>query len=71
MDLCSADPGFDVDLYLTTDLKTLTAVWMGYITVNKAKTDEKLIVTGNRQLGADMGKWLGLSVFAKGERRVA
>src|ERR1700749_3730450 len=30
VDLCSVDPGFDVDLYLTTDLHTMTRIWMGY-----------------------------------------
>ena len=30
VDLCSVDPGFDVDLYLSTDLRTMTEIWMGY-----------------------------------------
>ena len=70
-DLCSVDPGFDVDLYLTTDLKTMTAVWMGYTTVKRAKADDRLVTTGNRALAADLQTWLGLSVFAKGDRAVA
>ena len=32
VDLCSIDPGFDVDLYVATDLRTMTAIWMGYDT---------------------------------------
>jgi DNA-binding HxlR family transcriptional regulator len=28
VDLCSVDPGFDVDLYLVTDLRTMTQIWM-------------------------------------------
>lgn len=35
-DLCSVDPGFEVDLYITTDLRTMTEVWMGYGAVNRA-----------------------------------
>lgn len=31
IDLCSVDPGFDVDLYVSTDLRTMTAIWMGPI----------------------------------------
>ena len=33
VDLCSVDPGFDVDLYVSTDLRTMTAIWMGLDTV--------------------------------------
>src|SRR5690242_10838527 len=39
VDLCSVDPGFDVDLYISTDLRTMTQVWMGYITLAQAKQD--------------------------------
>jgi DNA-binding HxlR family transcriptional regulator len=71
IDLCSVDPGFDVDLYLVTNLRTMTEIWMGYATVARAKKDESLVVTGNRQLEADLQTWLGLSPFAKGEKLVA
>ena len=27
-DLCGTDPGFEVDLYVETDLRTMTAIWM-------------------------------------------
>ena len=37
VDLCSVDPGFDVDLYLSTDLRTMTEIWMGYTTIERAK----------------------------------
>ena len=41
VDLCWADPGFEVDLYVSTDLRTMTAIWMGLTTVAKesAKID--------------------------------
>ena len=42
VDLCSVDPGFDVDLYVVTDLRTMTEIWMGYTTVARAKADERL-----------------------------
>ena len=70
-DLCSVDPGFDVDLYLTTDLRTMTRIWMGYITIARAKEQELLIITGSKQLEADLGSWLLLSSFAKVEKLVA
>src|SRR4051794_8044421 len=41
VDLCSVDPGWDVDLYLSTDLRTLTEIWMGYTAVSRAKDQGK------------------------------
>lgn len=64
VDLCSVDPGFDVDLYVTVDLRTMTAIWMGLTTVGDALAKEKLTLTGDRQLAKDMQSWLGLSPFA-------
>ena len=70
-DLCSVDPGFDVDLYLTTDLRTMTEVWMGYTPVSRAKREDRLIVTGNRHLETSLETWLGASRFAKMDKCVA
>jgi DNA-binding HxlR family transcriptional regulator len=71
VDLCSVDPGFDIDLYLATDLRTMTEVWMGYISIDRAKRDGKLTMTGDRQLQADFKSWFLLSTFAKAEKLVA
>jgi DNA-binding HxlR family transcriptional regulator len=70
VDLCSIDPGFDVDLYVSVDLRTMTAIWMGLDTVRASVANRRMILTGNRQLAAAMQTWLGLSPFAK-ERKLA
>ncbi len=71
VDLCSVDPGFDVDLFLSTDLRTMTEIWMGYVTVARAKEQRRLVLTGDRQLEAAVGNWLKLSPFAKIDKLVA
>ena len=71
VDLCSVDPGFDVDLYLTTDLRTMTEIWMGYSSFAKAQDSGRLTVTGSPQLRSDLQVWLKLSRFAKVHRMVA
>ncbi|MPZ08691.1 MAG: transcriptional regulator [Kiloniellaceae bacterium] len=71
VDLCSVDPGFEVDLYVATDLRTMTEIWMGYQTVARAKDDGKLLLTGSRKLEAALQTWLGLSPFAKEKKLVA
>ncbi|WP_129790961.1 helix-turn-helix domain-containing protein [Sphingosinicella sp. CPCC 101087] len=64
-DLCLVDPGFDVDLYVATDLRTMTAIWMGADTVRQALADRRLLLTGDPALAASMQEWLGLSPFAR------
>jgi DNA-binding HxlR family transcriptional regulator len=71
VDLCSVDPGFEVDLYLSTDLRTMTEIWMGYTTLTRAKEDGKLFISGDRQLETTMKSWFSLSRFAKVDRMVA
>ena len=70
VDLCSVDPGFDVDLYVSVDLRTMTAIWMGLDTVRAAVASRRMMLTGSRELAAAMQTWLGLSPFAK-ERKLA
>ena len=71
VDLCSVDPGFEVDLYVATDLRTMTEIWMGLKTVARAQDDGRLQATGSRKLAAALQSWLGLSVFAKEKKLVA
>lgn len=68
VDLCHAHPGFDVDLYVTTDLKTMTAIWMGLATVSGKAAEIEL--DGDRAVARSMQDWLGLSPFAVERKRV-
>jgi DNA-binding HxlR family transcriptional regulator len=68
VDLCSIDPGFDVDLYVSVDLKTMTAIWMGLDTVRASVANRRMVLTGDRKLAAAMQTWLGLSPFAKEQK---
>jgi DNA-binding HxlR family transcriptional regulator len=70
VDLCAINPGFDVDLYVSTDLRTMTAIWMGLETVRAALRAERMMLTGDRQLASSVEAWLSLSTFAK-ERKLA
>jgi DNA-binding HxlR family transcriptional regulator len=71
IDLCVVDPGFDVDVYVSTDLRTMTSIWLGYTDIARAVADGGVILTGSKTLTADLTKWLKLSVFAKVEKQVA
>lgn len=69
VDLCWSDPGFDVDLYVSTDLRTMTAIWMGLTTVEKER--DKVALTGDRAIARKMQAWLGLSPFAVQPKRAS
>ncbi len=71
VDLCWTDLGFDVDLYIVTDLRTMTEIWMGYTTVARTRDENRLVVTGSRQLESALQSWLGLSPFAKLDKFVS
>jgi len=69
VDLCWSDPGFDVDLYVSTDLRTMTAIWMGLTDV--AAVRDRFEFTGPEELSSTMQTWLGLSPFAVQKKHVA
>jgi DNA-binding HxlR family transcriptional regulator len=62
VDLCWADPGFEVDLYISTDLRTMTSIWMGVTDVAAEST--KFEFSGSTAIAHRMQEWLGLSPFA-------
>ena len=70
IDVCTVDPGFDVDLYVTADLRTMTAIWIGVATVRGAIAEKKLMLTGDPRLATKIQAWLGLSLFAA-EKKLA
>ena len=71
VDLCSIDPGYEVDLYVRGSLRSMTAVWMGL--VDRAEGDRRRPDRAHRRqdLAQSMQQWLGLSPFAKEKKRVA
>lgn len=71
VDLCSTDPGHDVDLFVQCPLRTMTAIWMGLANVRAEVDAGRLELSGDRALARSMQQWLGLSPFAKEKRRVA
>ena len=64
IDICPTDPGFEVDLYVSTDLRTMTRVWMGDLAVPVAVRSGAISLSGQRDLRRGFEQWLGLSHFA-------
>jgi DNA-binding HxlR family transcriptional regulator len=64
VDVCLKDPGHDVKLHLLTDLKTLTGVWMGDLSLGQALRNNLITVTGADEIKRGMSAWLGTNYFA-------
>jgi hypothetical protein len=63
VDLCLADPGFDTDLSVTTDVATLTQVYLGHVSIPRALRDGSVTLVGRSDLRRAFGGWIGLSPF--------
>jgi len=65
VDLCTEDPGHDVDVYFTTDLRTMTEVWMGDLSVKRAQSERKLNIVGPSAYLRNLEGWLGLYLLSE------
>ena len=65
VDVCLKRPGYDVDVTITTRLKTLAGVWIGDVTLRDAVKQGQVELQGPGELTRQLDSWLALSVFAK------
>ena len=71
VDLCGVDPGFELDLMVTSSLRAMTAIWMGLATVAQEVSAGRVRLEGDRDIVRAIQLWLGLSPFAGAERRAS
>jgi DNA-binding HxlR family transcriptional regulator len=64
VDLCATDPGYDIGLFVTTNLRAMVRVWMGDLPVKTAIRSGDIELDGSRELKSCFEQWLGLSGFA-------
>ena len=65
VDVCLKRPGYDVDMSITTRVKTLAAVWIGDVSLRDAIKQGLIELKGPDQLTRQLDSWLALSDFAK------
>jgi len=63
-DVCMKDQGNEVDLTISSDLKTLTAVWIGDTTFTKAVREKSINLSGSTNLKKNISAWLGTNYYA-------
>ncbi len=70
VDLCNSDPGYEVDLLITAELRAMTAVWMGLSRLGDEIGRGAIRLDGPPVLQRRIKDWLKLSIFAPEPRRV-
>lgn len=68
VDLCLKDPGKDVDVYFTGEVRTMHDVWMGERTYRDAIKSGDLDIQGDNALTRNVRAWLKPSVFEQSPR---
>jgi DNA-binding HxlR family transcriptional regulator len=66
--ICHDDPGFEADVVISADLKTLHRVFAGRYSLSAALRDGSLTLEGSPQQRRAFTKWFGLSPFAPAAR---
>lgn len=64
VDLCSIDPGFDVNLFVSADLKSMTSAFIGPSTLDAEIAEDRIILTGDNEISAQFRKWFVQSRYA-------
>jgi DNA-binding HxlR family transcriptional regulator len=63
-EMCSLDPGRDVDLYVETSIVSLGAIIEGRSSIEREMDKGDLFLSGDPGLARSMGRWLRASVYA-------
>jgi hypothetical protein len=64
VDLCTSDPGHNVDLFVTADLKAMTSAWIGLSSLESEIARERIALVGSVTLTQSIADWMQRSSFA-------
>ena len=64
VDYCILDPGKNTDLLITSTVKALTSIHMGYSSIEDEIAHGSLSINGNPKIAKTMSQWLCHSPFA-------
>lgn len=64
VEICTDDPGRDIDVWFNVDLRTMIEIWMGDKTYKSAIREKKLKLVGHPSLINNVSNWMKNSVYA-------
>lgn len=65
IDMCTANPKLDVDLYVDTSVLAFSALILGRTTIARAQETDALFLSGDALLARTMSRWLPISDYGK------
>ena len=68
VDLCTKDPGKDVDLYINSSVRTIVEVWEGDLDMRTALRNGSIEAHGLRHLVRTMPDWFGVCLYKEVQR---
>lgn len=71
VDLCSLDPGHEIDLLVTASLRAMTSAWMGMSEFETELRDDRIQLDGDALLATTFSQWIGRSGLANPEQTQA
>ncbi len=69
-DFCLIDPGFEIDLLITSNVTSLASVHLGDASMDQELRAGNIKLQGNTNLKNSINRWFGLSKFAQVERHL-
>jgi DNA-binding HxlR family transcriptional regulator len=64
VDLCTENPGREVDLYINSEVRDMVKIWRGDLTLKRALQEKLVRTQGHRHLIRSMPDWLGICLYA-------
>lgn len=64
VELCSSDPGFDVDLFVETEVAVLTGFYLGRRSFDRDVEDGRFFMSGDQRLIRTFRQWLKFSMHS-------
>ena len=64
VDLCTENPGKNVDLYVNTTVRNMVDIWEGDTGLKTAQRKRLLTTQGDKMLARSLPNWLGINPYA-------
>jgi DNA-binding HxlR family transcriptional regulator len=61
VDLCPTDPGFPVDIFIKTDIRTMIHIWFAKLSIEAAVRSDHMEIVAPRKLRSQLRLWFLLS----------
>ena len=65
VDVCVKNPGHEVDLWVTSSIRTLVELWLGHVRLSGAIGNESIRLDGDTKEVATFSTWFTCSPMAK------